>query len=205
MQVGLHELAIKRLTEVLKTNPTSIRVLLARAEVEENAGLFYEAKRDYEQLIKLSPPCPLNWSVRIALAKILAEAPDEELRDGKLAVQLAEEAISLSDWPPLEAYDVLSAAYAENGDFKRASRTLRLALKNFPQQLDCQFQEHLARYESGKALRDRHESSRVQVPSIARQNISPCSSFIAAEALTTSAISGSSSGKPRRCIRTRSR
>ncbi len=62
-------------------------------------------------------------------AWILATSPDEKVRDGKKAVELAEQALQLSRWKQPEYWDTLAAAQAEAGQFKEAVESAEKALE----------------------------------------------------------------------------
>ncbi len=63
------------------------------------------------------------------LAWLLATAPQEELRDGRQAVQLAQKACRLRAGNSPVLLDTLAAAYAETGQFARAIEAAEKALK----------------------------------------------------------------------------
>jgi Flp pilus assembly protein TadD len=71
---------------------------------------------------------PADPGVAAALAWELATSPDVNLRDGKTAVKLGEEACRRTDDADVEALDALAAAYAETGRFNEAATTGAQAL-----------------------------------------------------------------------------
>lgn len=56
------------------------------------------------------------------LAWVLATSPDDDLRDGDRAVELATEASELTDYKAAYILSTLASAYAENGDFDKARK-----------------------------------------------------------------------------------
>jgi tetratricopeptide (TPR) repeat protein len=62
------------------------------------------------------------------LAWVLATHPDDAIRNGKRAVELAEKAISLPGGVVPIVLRTLAAAYAEAGDFSKAMDTLQHAI-----------------------------------------------------------------------------
>jgi Flp pilus assembly protein TadD len=61
------------------------------------------------------------------LAWLLATCPDNSLRNGQKAVELAQQAVQLSGGKSPEILDTLAAAYAEAGSFPEAIETARQA------------------------------------------------------------------------------
>ncbi|HSC28676.1 MAG TPA: tetratricopeptide repeat protein [Vicinamibacterales bacterium] len=88
---------------------------------------------------------------------LLATAPDEELRDGELAVRLAERAERLTAGQEPAVLESLAAAYAEVGRFEDAGVAARraLALVRAAGQLDsaATLMQHLTLYERRVKLR----------------------------------------------------
>ncbi|HNT35276.1 MAG TPA: tetratricopeptide repeat protein, partial [bacterium] len=64
----------------------------------------------------------------LELAWILATSPNDTLRNGIVASEMAERVCSKSDGATATALDVLAAAYAETGQFAQAVRTAERAL-----------------------------------------------------------------------------
>jgi membrane associated rhomboid family serine protease len=55
-----------------------------------------------------------------SLAWLLATCPEERLRNGRRAVEIAQQACESTDWENASYLDTLAAAYAESGDFAAA-------------------------------------------------------------------------------------
>ena len=64
-----------------------------------------------------------------ALATYYATCPDERLRDGREAVNLASRAVTATGRKNPEFLDTLAAAYAEQGQFEKAIETADEAAK----------------------------------------------------------------------------
>ena len=89
------------------------------------------------------------------LAWLLATCPDDALRSGRTAVDLARKACELNNWKDGFNLGTLAAAYAECGDFEEAIGWQKKAIEL------CQdkgrigeFQQRLALCEQGKACRE---------------------------------------------------
>ncbi len=91
------------------------------------------------------------------LAYALATAPQEDLRDGNRAVELAASACRISRNRDFQHLQALSAAYAETGQFPQAIRTadleFRLASSLKDQRLMAIAQDQISRYRAGQPLR----------------------------------------------------
>ena len=88
----------------------------------------------------------------------LATSPDDSIRNGAQAVELARRAVSVAPVPAPELLDVLAAALAEAGRFAEAEKTAReaaaLAARQSKQALAGAIQARARLYESGKPFRD---------------------------------------------------
>ncbi len=89
-----------------------------------------------------------------AAAWILATSQRDGLRNGPLAVHLAERAVAQAE--DADTLDTLAAAWAEQGDFARAIESQRLALERLDanDHRRTELRRHLASYEAGKPWRD---------------------------------------------------
>jgi len=91
-------------------------------------------------------------------ARVLATTSDASLRDGKLALELAERAVQLSGGTNPAILDTLAAAYAEAGRFSDAVQTVRHARDFAAQQNNQRLVEALrartALYEARTPLRE---------------------------------------------------
>jgi arylsulfatase A-like enzyme/Flp pilus assembly protein TadD len=95
-------------------------------------------------------PAPMN-----ELAWILATHPDARVRDAAEAVRLAERAAALSQRREPVVLDTLGAAYAEAGDFGRATAAAEAALQTAPSALKGEIARRLQLYRGGQPYRER--------------------------------------------------
>jgi tetratricopeptide (TPR) repeat protein len=88
-------------------------------------GQYAAALTAYEQAIKSRPNDILAIS---GLAWVLATCPEDRIREGKRAVELAKRACELSSGELANCVGTLAAAYAEVGEFEAASDNQRKAI-----------------------------------------------------------------------------
>ncbi len=132
------------------------------APVDQASSAAERAVRDH-RVLQLSRMIldtdPNNGEALNNIAWILATNPDASLRDGPEAVRLAERALAAGrDDDRISIMDTLAAAYAEAGDFDKATATARQALEESQEQGRAQASRLLQRglnlYEERKPLRD---------------------------------------------------
>jgi tetratricopeptide (TPR) repeat protein len=118
-------------------------------------GHLREAMQHYENALQLEPDSVLSLN---NLAWILSTTPDDALRNGARAVELAEKANRLSGEDNLVFTRTLAAAYAEAGQFEDAIKTARRASEQANAQgvrhLALQIQEDVDLYRRRTPLRD---------------------------------------------------
>lgn len=86
---------------------------------------------------------------------LLATCPDEQFRDGELAVEHATKACDLTGWVNGGFIDTLAAAYAEAGDFEAAAEWQQKAIDaDFSGTLTADFTERLELYQAGTPYRE---------------------------------------------------
>ncbi len=92
------------------------------------------------------------------LAWVLATAPFEEIRNGREATRLAERANSATRGRDPNILAILGAAYAEQGNFRRAISVTRNAIKSFEKDgndtITVALKQRLRTFESGQPYHD---------------------------------------------------
>jgi tetratricopeptide (TPR) repeat protein len=120
---GKYRKALEDYDRALKLDPADGDTHSSRAMTLADVGRAREAVRDYEASIRLDPDNPNNLN---NYAWFLATYPEAKWRNGKRAVKLAQEAVSLRR--DASYVDTLAAAYAETGQFKYAVKTQKWAI-----------------------------------------------------------------------------
>ncbi|HEV2454194.1 MAG TPA: tetratricopeptide repeat protein, partial [Verrucomicrobiae bacterium] len=103
-------------------------------------------------------------SAQVNLAWVLATCPDASLRNGQMAIALAERAWQLSQGRNPMALRSLAAAFAENGQYADAAAAAQQALqmsRNNPN-VAATLQEQLKIYESRQPYRDQTLAAHVK-------------------------------------------
>jgi tetratricopeptide (TPR) repeat protein len=149
VEEGLTEL--RRGVELAPGNPSG-HLLLGRALL--SLGRLGPAAESLQNALRLRPQ---GVEAMIPLAWILATAADDSVRDGETAVRLAESATHLTQYRNLDALNALAAAYAETGQFDRASQIVgevirRLEASGQKQEADL-FRPFLERYRQQQPVR----------------------------------------------------
>ena len=81
------------------------------------------------------------------LAWVLATSPDDELRDGKRAIELAKPACEVTEYKQAHILSTLAASYAESGDFDTAVEWSKKAVDVGAEKLKGQLTKELESYQ----------------------------------------------------------
>lgn len=112
-------------------------------------GEFEKALQDYQEAIRIAP-ADLRPLTNIAWLR--ATCPDDRLRNGKEAVELATK--SLSSCRECSGFDTLAAAYAEVGDFPNAVKWAEKSIEAAPGDYKQPIIERLSLYRLSKPYRE---------------------------------------------------
>ena len=148
--------AIKRFTRALELDDKQFLSRRGRSDALISIGDHTAALADLEAALALDDD---NDGVLNNLAWLLATSPDDALRDGKRAIELATKACEETEWKQAHIISTLAAGYAETGDFAKAREYSKKAVETGSEspEVKAQLQKELASYEAEKAWRERQE------------------------------------------------
>lgn len=122
---GRTEEAITQYRKAIELGPDRHYAHYCLASALERLHRTKEAIFEYRQALRLAPRLP---EALRNLAAVLASDPDGQIRNGAEAVQLAEQACSLTRYQEHLSLSTLAIAYAEVGRFQEAVATTRKAM-----------------------------------------------------------------------------
>lgn len=147
------EKAVEHLEKALEIDPRLMDAHLMLANALAAQGDFASA---VARLQKAAAVAPNNLRPVNDLAWLLAVCPQDDVRDGAKAVQLAERACAVTGHRNPVLLSTLAAAYAEVGEFSEAIATATKALillKPEHEPLEKVIRQHLELYRAGKPCR----------------------------------------------------
>ena len=141
--------------KLLELQPDNIEVHNIVGTVLIQQGRIREGVEEWQKVLEIQPD---NGNAMSNLAWVLATSPDDSLRDGAKAVQLAEQAMRISGRRIPVLFRTLAAAYAERGQFSEAIQTaqqgIELANTQGNSELATELSGNIALYQERRPLRD---------------------------------------------------
>jgi tetratricopeptide (TPR) repeat protein len=146
--------AIRRFTRALEIDDEHFASRRGRSDAAISIGDHRAAIEDLEKAHALKPE---DTGVLNNLAWLLATSPDDAIRDGKRAIELARKACELTEWKEAHIISTLAAGYAESGDFAKAREFSQKAVdaSDDSEQVKDQLKGELASYTAEKPWRER--------------------------------------------------
>ena len=145
---GKLEASIAEYTEIVKLDPSASQARFGRAMALVRLRRFAEARTVLEQAVRTHPEQP---GLAHALARILAAAPDDAVRDGPRALTIVQ-SLEKTSAPSVALVETAAMALAENGQFAQAvarqRQALAIATEARRTDLTARLSETLRRYES---------------------------------------------------------
>lgn len=112
--------ALETYEDILSAQPGNVGAIIARADTVLGMGKHEQAVADYETSIDLEMSDRQKEHVWNNLAWVLATSPNDKVRNGKRAVELAKKACELTEYKEAYILSTLASGYAENGEFDEA-------------------------------------------------------------------------------------
>ncbi|MBA2432216.1 MAG: tetratricopeptide repeat protein [Chthoniobacterales bacterium] len=158
-RLGNHQAVADDCTTALLVDPNASWGYLMRSRAFRNLQQPRRALEDLTRAIKLKPPAVDN--ALNDLAWLLATSPDQSVRDGRRAVETAEQACEMTKWERAAYVDTLAAAQAESGDFGTAviSQMRAVALVEEIHPSRAGMEERLQLYREQKPYREELRST----------------------------------------------
>jgi len=137
-------------TSVLQVKPNDGECLYQRGLARERLEKFDLAEQDFV--------CALETrfdpvSVHASLAALYSTCPIDRIRDAAKALRHSEAAVDLTHEEHWMVYSALAAAWAEAGDFEKATHFAKLALDIAPEDIKPSRLQRLRQYQQGKPFR----------------------------------------------------
>lgn len=153
---GQYADAIDYFDQSLALEPNYPLCYLKRGMAHEGLKNWDKAIGDYTRCAEIDPKARTARHANHSLAFIYATCPNDSVRDGKKAVELATKACESTGWTDPMELSTLAAAYAEVRRFpeavKRQKQALELTGASKPEQIE-HWQECLKLYETNKPFR----------------------------------------------------
>jgi tetratricopeptide (TPR) repeat protein len=155
LQKGQVADALIHYRKLLELQPDNIEVHNIVGTVLIQQGRVGEGVEEWQKVLAIQPD---NGNAMSNLAWVFATSPDQSLRDGPKAVELAKQALRLSGGRIPILFRTLAAAYAESGEFSKAIQTaqqgIELANSQGNSGLATELQGNIALYQEQRPLRD---------------------------------------------------
>lgn len=179
--------AIAAYTDLLKEDADNYAALRGRADAYLNIGEHANAVADFKKAFEVEPK---EAGLLNNYAWVLATSPDDDVRDGKLAIDLATQACEATQFEQSHILSTLAAAYAEAGDFEKAQEWSKKAIDVFEKQraaeesprgkeeadeLAKELAEELASFQAQKPWRERQTMEEASPAAGAPVNEKPAS------------------------------
>jgi tetratricopeptide (TPR) repeat protein len=150
--VGQPQSALAHYKEAAAVNPRSVQAQLGYALALIDLRRYQDARVWLSGAVERHPDQP---ELALALARVLAAAPDDRVRDGRRAMAIVQDL--LKDQKDTDLGETMAMAFAELGDYERAAGVQRGVMAAAR---DAGLQEAVRRMEENLRLYERHRPCR---------------------------------------------
>ena len=138
----------------MDADPQNGVALRGRADAYLNVGEHRKAVADYEVVVKMYAD---DSGILNNFAWVLATSPEDEIRNGKRAVEMGLKACELTQYQQAHILSTLAAAYAETGDFENAVKWSQKSVDLGDPDIQEQLKQELDSYQQKKPWREKKE------------------------------------------------
>jgi tetratricopeptide (TPR) repeat protein len=117
MQKNVRDKSLADFNRAIQLDSNSQTAYQNRANLLSLQGEFAKAAADFQRAFELAPK---DTTILSNYSWLLATAPDDKVRNGKRAVEMALQVCEVAGWDQPGLLENLAAAYAESGDFENA-------------------------------------------------------------------------------------
>jgi tetratricopeptide (TPR) repeat protein len=148
--------AVERLDGLIEKEPKNWRARRIRGDALLGMGKHADAVKDFAAALEVEPK---DSGILNNLAWVLATSPDDDVRDGKRAIELAERACKETEYKQAHILSTLAAAHAETGDFATAKKWSEKAVELADDEVRDNLRKELESYRAEKPWRERFTES----------------------------------------------
>ena len=146
------EKSVKIYDDLVELAPEDASMFRGRGDAYLSLSEHEKAVADYDEALDIDPE---DSGVMNNLAWVLATSPDESVRDGERAVELATKAAELTEFELPHILSTLASGYAEMGDFEKAREWAEKAVNlSEDEEQKKGLNEELERYKLDKPWRE---------------------------------------------------
>lgn len=167
--------AITLLDAIVKNEPDNFRALRSRGDAKLSIGEHESAIEDFDAALNIMSSDGFGDAnadvsgLLNNLAWVLATSPNDAVRDGDRAIELATKSCEETDYKAAHILSTLAAAYAEKGDFDSARKWAKKAVAKSeedadnPEQLQ-HLKDELESYKKDEKWRERQDEDESDEP-----------------------------------------
>jgi tetratricopeptide (TPR) repeat protein len=153
--------ALRIADRLVKSDPTDWQAYRLRGDIQLAMGNHAQAIEEYEKAVENISKDEEDYSgVLNNLSWVLSTSPDDSVRNGNRALELALQACEMTKYKEPHILSTLAAAYAETKDFDKAKewsvKAVELGREKGHEQLE-QLEQELKSYQDGKPWREKQD------------------------------------------------